>query len=144
MAKAYASNVIPAHIDDVWAVVRDFGGLPDWHPSIVDSVIEQNHVPAAVGCVRRLTLTDRGVVRERLLRLDDVDRCYSYNFVESSFAVRSYLCTIQLREITASEETFACWWADFDADASVEAELRDTFANGVFAPGLAALRERFG
>jgi hypothetical protein len=35
------------------------------------------------------------------------------------------------------------WWAEYDAESADEAELTGFFAGGVFASGLAALRERF-
>ena len=32
MPKAYASTVLNAPADEVWAAIRDFNGLPAWHP----------------------------------------------------------------------------------------------------------------
>ena len=32
MALSYASTVIDAPADAVWAKIRDFNGLPDWYP----------------------------------------------------------------------------------------------------------------
>ncbi len=40
MAKVYTSSVIDAPADQVWQAVRDFNGLPDWHPAISESRIE--------------------------------------------------------------------------------------------------------
>ncbi len=40
MAKAHASSVINAPIEKVWARIRDFNGLPNWHPAIARSEIE--------------------------------------------------------------------------------------------------------
>jgi ribosome-associated toxin RatA of RatAB toxin-antitoxin module len=143
MARAYASSIVPADVETVWSAVRDFNNLPDWHPAIQASEILDGQAPDAVGCVRRLTLTDGGIVVERLLQLDDVNRSYTYNFVESAFPVRSYVSTIRFTPVTDSGQTFVEWWADFDADADVEAELVTTFGDGVFGIGLTALRERF-
>ncbi|WP_020574564.1 SRPBCC family protein [Actinopolymorpha alba] len=140
MARAYASAVIPVEVEKVWTFARDFDNLPAWHPAIVSSHIEDGSVADAVGCVRSLTMTDGGVVRERLLRLDDPARCYTYCFVESPFAVRRYESTIRFTPITETGHTFAEWWADFDADAAVEPELLTTFGQDVFATGLKALR----
>jgi hypothetical protein len=143
MARAYASTIVPADVETVWSFARDFDNLPHWHPAIQTSEILDGKAADAVGCVRRLTLTDGGVVVERLLHLDDQARSYSYNFVESGFPVRSYVSTIRFTPVTDSGQTFVEWWADFDADADVEAELVTTFGDGVFATGLTALRERF-
>ncbi|GAB3402028.1 SRPBCC family protein [Flindersiella endophytica] len=143
MARAYASAVVPADIDTVWSFVRDFDNLPEWHPTIQASEILEGKASDTVGCVRRLTLADGGIVVERLLQLDDVARSYTYNFVESPFPVRSYASTIRFTPVTDTGQTFVEWWADFDADADIEAELVTTFGDGVFATGLTALRERF-
>jgi hypothetical protein len=35
MAKSYASTVIKASPDEVWAHVRDFNGLATWHSGLV-------------------------------------------------------------------------------------------------------------
>lgn len=35
MAKSYASTVISASPDEVWAHIRDFNGLATWHSSLV-------------------------------------------------------------------------------------------------------------
>ncbi|HVL73621.1 MAG TPA: SRPBCC family protein, partial [Beijerinckiaceae bacterium] len=40
MAKAYASAIVDAPVETVWALVRDFNGLPTWHPAIARSEIE--------------------------------------------------------------------------------------------------------
>jgi len=37
MAKNFRSSVINAPIDEVWAKIRDFNALPDWHPAFTDS-----------------------------------------------------------------------------------------------------------
>ena len=57
MPRPYASAVIPAAADDVWALIRDFNGLPGWHPGISESSLDSG-TPAEVGSVRRLVLGD--------------------------------------------------------------------------------------
>lgn len=141
MAKSYASAVIPAPADRVWSVVRDFNGLAESHPVITASTIEGGRPAAEVGCVRSLTLEDGGVVRERLVALDDQDRCYSYEMLEGPFPIRTYVATIRVRPITDSDESFVEWHAHYDAEAADEAELDRTFSAGVFATGLKGLRD---
>ena len=142
MAKSYASAVIPASVDEVWAVVREFDGLPKWHPGIAGSEIEGGG-PELVGCVRVLTLGDGATVRERLTEIDDVDRRTSYQMLDGPFPIRSYLATIRLAPVTESGHTFAQWFAHYDADAADEADLDRTFAGAVFAGGLKGLRKQF-
>lgn len=144
MPTPYASTTVPASADTVWALVRDFNGLPTWHPAIKESSLEGGGEASAVGVLRKLTLGDGGVVREQLVSLDDTDRRYTYEIRESPFPVRSYRSTIRVAPVTASGEAFVEWWSDYDADGANEADLTATFADGVYATGLAALREHFG
>ena len=45
MVRVSVSSVLDAPPDAVWSRVRDFNGLPQWHPAIADSRIE-NGEPA--------------------------------------------------------------------------------------------------
>jgi uncharacterized protein YndB with AHSA1/START domain len=144
VAKSYASAVIAAPAEQVWQAVRDFNGLPTWHPAIERSEIEGGGVADAVGCVRHLTLAGGGAVRERLMSLDDTERSYTYDFVESPFPVRSYRATIRVASITDTGHSFVEWWGHYDADGADEEQLEETFAKGVYRTGLNGLREHLG
>lgn len=109
MATAYASAIIPAPIDKVWQLVRDFNGLPVWHPGIASSEIEDGRSADSVGCVRSFHLKDGAHVREQLVSLDDTHHRLSYNFVKPAFPVTNYLAWIKLSPITSTGETFAEW-----------------------------------
>jgi len=143
MARSYASAVVPASADEVWSLVRDFNGLPNWHPAITGSEIEGGGSAEAVSAVRALTLADGGAVRERLVGLDDVGRSYTYEIVTGPFPIRSYRSTIRVLPVTATGQAFVEWFGDYDADAADEAELDKAFAGGVYGTGLKALAERF-
>ena len=52
MIRVYVSSVIDASADTVWSRVRDFNGLPQWHPAIADSRIENGEASDRVGCIR--------------------------------------------------------------------------------------------
>ena len=59
MAKSYASTVINASAEDVWARIRDFNGLATWHSGLVaTSEIEDGRAGDQVGGTRSFTLTD--------------------------------------------------------------------------------------
>ena len=67
MIRVYVSSVIEASADSVWARIRDFNGLPQWHPLIADSRIENQQPADRVGCVRSFHTRDGGRIREKLL-----------------------------------------------------------------------------
>jgi hypothetical protein len=143
MPRPYASGVVPASADQVWATVRDFNGLPGWHPNIAESTLDSES-GAEVGAVRRLVLADGGVVVERLVSLDDDARSQTYEILESPFAVRRYVSTFRVFPVTDTGQAFMEWWSEFDADAADEEQLNATFAGGVYGGGIAALKKLFG
>jgi ribosome-associated toxin RatA of RatAB toxin-antitoxin module len=142
MPRPYASGVVPASVDDVWSVIGDFNSLPDWLPAITASELTSGG-GAEVGAVRRLTLSDGGIVVERLLVLDAPDHSITYEFVENPFGARRYISTLRIAPVTATGETFVEWWSEFDADEADEKRLTEFFAGGVYGSGIAALRYRF-
>lgn len=141
MPEAFASAIVPAAADEVWAVVRDFDGLARWHPAISSSELETpGH---SVGVVRRLTLGDGGQVREVLTALDDRSRTVVYEILTSPFPVRLYRATIRVAPVTSTGESFVEWGVVFDCDSADSDQLVTVFGEGVFEAGLAGLRAHF-
>lgn len=144
MARSYASTVLPAAADEVWAVVRDFNGLPDWFGSVVaSSEIEDGKASDEIGCVRSFTLQDGTHLRERLLSLSDVERSYSYNFEKTPFDVRNYLATLRVTPVTDGGSSFVEWWTTFDCDTDAYDHWVGFFANEIFQAGFEQLKARF-
>jgi hypothetical protein len=143
MVKVYTSSVIDAPADRVWASIRDFNGLPEWHPGIAESRIEGDSAADKVGCVRNFTLSDGGVIRERLLSLSDYDFTCSYSILESPLGVENYVATVRLIPITDGNRTFAEWSAEFDCPPERERELAELVGTGVFQAGFDSLKARF-
>jgi len=140
MAKVFVSSVIDAPIDDVWARVRDFNALPDWHPAIAESRIEEGQPSDRVGCVRDFTFKAGGRIRERLLALDDVDHSVTYSILESPMPVEGYVARLRLLPVTDGRRTYAEWTADFGCAPEQAAGLVESIGQGVFQAGLDALK----
>ena len=83
MARVYVSSVINAPAAKVWARVRDFNGLPNWHPGIAESRIENGEPADKVGCVRAFALRNGDRLREKLLGLSDFDMLCTYSILDS-------------------------------------------------------------
>jgi uncharacterized protein YndB with AHSA1/START domain len=144
MTEVYASSVLAAPADRVWATLRDFNGLPDWHPAIAESRIEGNAPSDQVGCVRAFRLQDGGFLREQLLALSDYDLSVTYSILESPMGVENYVATLKLTPVTDGARTFIEWSAEFDCPPEREAELVEQIGGGVFQGGFDALKSRFG
>ena len=140
MIRVYVSSVIDSSAENVWSRVRDFNGLPVWHPAIADSRIENNEPPDRVGCIRHFHTRDGGLIRERLLGLSDYDYTQTYEILESPLGVANYVATLKLTPITEGGRCFAEWSAEFDCAEGREAELTAGIGQGVFQTGLNALQ----
>ena len=143
MARVYVSTVVNARNDRVWARVRDFNGLPNWHPAIADSRIEGNQPADKVGCIRNFNLKGGGNIREQLLTLSDFDYCCTYSILVSPMGVRDYVATLKLTPVTDGNRTFAEWSVEFDCAPERERDLARDIGQGVFQGGFDALKQHF-
>ena len=143
MVRVYVSSVIEGEADAVWRRIRDFNALPQWHPGIADSRIENGEPPDKVGCVRNFRTREGGLIRERLLALSDFDYSCTYSILESSMGVDNYIATLKLTPVTDGGRTFAEWSAEFDCDETKERQLAEDIGQGVFQVGFNALKQRF-
>lgn len=145
MAQSYASTVIDAPAPAVWARIRDFNGLADWHAGLVArSEIEDGLAGDQVGCVRSFELVDGTHIREKLLSHSDVDRAYSYDFQKTPFDVDNYHATLRVTPVTDGDQSFVEWWTTFDCNRDELAHWTDFFASQVFQGGFDALKAHFG
>ncbi|MDR3375048.1 MAG: SRPBCC family protein [Ancalomicrobiaceae bacterium] len=142
MARAYASAVIGAPVDQVWAIIRDFNGLPGWHPAIVRSEIEGGKTGDTIGAIRSFYLTDGSHAREQLVALDDRQRTLFYVFATPAFPVANYVSQMRVAPVTDGGGTFVEWIADFEERPEDAGKYVDAVTNGIFASGLAALKAK--
>lgn len=139
----YVSDVIDAPIEKVWGIMRDYNGMPSYHPGIKESIVEDGQSSDQVGCVRRLTLAD-GFVRERLLCLDDREYVFTYEIIEGTLPVRGYVAGVRLHRVTEGNRTFGEWWADFEVVGADRETIVAQIGNNVFAVGFKAVAAKLG
>ena len=145
MAKSYASTVVDASAEDVWARIRDFNGLATWHGGVVaTSEIEDGKAGDQVGAVRSFTLADGTNLRERLLAHSDLERSYTYSALKAPFDVDNYQATMRVTPVTDGGTSFVEWWTTFDCDRDRQAHWVGFFASALFQGGLDALKAHFG
>ncbi|AIO69607.1 SRPBCC family protein [Burkholderia oklahomensis] len=138
---SFASSVIDAPTERVWAFFRDFNGLAAFHPAIVESRLEPGPDAHTVGAIRYLTLSD-GFVREKLLKLDEPSHELEYSIVETSMPVRNYVAGVKLFPVTDSGKTFAQWWANFTTEGVELQPVAASISEHVFAAGFRALADK--
>lgn len=143
MTKVFVSAVIDAPVDAVWALMRDFNGLPDWHPRFSRSHIEDGLPSDQIGCVRNFDIADDGgTIRERLLMLSDKEYSFEYCILDSPLPVEGYVAKLTLYPITVGNRTLGVWTAEFKMVDGDEAEVVDAVANGTFGLAFEVINER--
>lgn len=144
MARVFVSSVIDAPPAKVWERVRDFNGLPRWHPRIRDSRIENGEPSDKIGCVRDFHLQNGDRIREKLLGLSDYDMFCTYAILESPMPLTGYIANLRLTPVTDGERTFAEWTAEFECEPEVAEDLVNGIGTNVFQGGFDALKRHFG
>jgi hypothetical protein len=140
MTNAYFSAVLPAPIDAVWAIARDFGDYRLFTSGRGEALVEDGKPGDCVGAVRRATLDGR-TVRQRLLSLSDVERRYEYEFCgEAPLPIENYFASLQFAPVVRTDETFVEWSASFDC----ELDRRDVICcqmQGLFSTWIGSLQD---
>ena len=95
MAKVKVSGDFDASIDQVWALIKDFGNLSAWAPDANITKLEGE----GIGAIRHLD-TAVGHFKERCEAHDDSNYSFSYALLESSLPLplKDYVATVKLKE----------------------------------------------
>jgi hypothetical protein len=142
MTKVFVSAVIDAPVEKVWSKMRDFNGLPDWHPRFSRSHIEGGLRSDTIGCVRNFDITGgAGTIRERLLELSDRDYAMTYCILEAPLPVEDYVATLKLYPITVGNQTLGTWTAEFRVTKATANDVVDAVGNGTFGKAFEVLNQ---
>jgi hypothetical protein len=143
MATVSISSVIDAPIEKVWARIRDFNGLPGWHPRMVESHIEDGKAATEIGCVRNFKTATGATIRERLVAFSDNDHVTTYSIIAHPMPITNHSSTVRLERVTDGDRTYAVWTADFDAPADQADTIAKGMGENVFQGGFNALKAHF-
>ncbi len=139
MTKVSMKTELNVPADEVWKLVGGFNGLPDWHPAVSESHTEGE----GKGSVRRLSLAGGGTIVERLERVDEDDRLYTYSIVDSPLPVSDYKSTIRVRDKGDGTATVVEWSSEFRPSGASESEASKVI-QGIYDAGLGNLKKIFG
>lgn len=93
--KVVEQVTIDAPADKVWATVRDFGALKDWHPAVAESPASKANEE---GSVRQLKLKNGGALTETLEGYDAARMKYNYRAKDGgALPVTNYTSTITVK-----------------------------------------------
>ncbi|MEE3327902.1 MAG: SRPBCC family protein, partial [Myxococcota bacterium] len=63
--------------DEIWNLLRDFGGILKWNPDSLESVTVEGE---GLGSIRTITIPGGVSLQEKLEAFDDPGRSFSYSF----------------------------------------------------------------
>lgn len=111
--KVVETIAIDAPADAVWARIKAFESLKDWHPAVAESPADKG---SSVGSVRTIKLKDGGQLVETLEAFNEGQRRYSYRLKDGgALPVTNYTSTITVTP---------------DGDAKSTVEWRGAFYRG--------------
>jgi hypothetical protein len=135
MAKVDMKTEIGISPDKAWELIGGFNTLPDWHPAVEKSELEEE------GTMRRLSLVGGGTIIEKLEKMDDNERVYSYSIVDSPLPVANYTASIHVIDDGSGNATVQ-WSGEFNADGVAEGDAINTI-HGIYQAGLDNLKKMF-
>lgn len=144
MAMVYGSTIVKANPEKVWELVRNFNALPEWFPFIVASELREGDIPDRVGAVRTLQARGGGVVRERLLELNDSEMRLRFLTFEGADLTLNYNGHMQVRPLTRGGGSFFEFYGVFDAANGDIEKASDWLQNNIFNPVFLRFEALFG
>ncbi|MBT3559363.1 MAG: SRPBCC family protein [Rhodospirillales bacterium] len=134
MTKVAMSTKLDVSADEAWSMIGGFNALPDWHPAIENSELTEE------GQVRTLSLAGGGSIIEKLEKVDDAARTYTYSIVNSPLPLSNYTSTITVRD--TDEGTVVDWSSEFDPIGGENDAMNAV--QGIYQAGFDNLKKMFG
>jgi Polyketide cyclase / dehydrase and lipid transport len=142
--KATEKVVIDAPASVVWARIKNFDALKDWHPAVAESPADNGNNE---GSVRSLKLKGGGVLSEKLESWDDAKMKYSYRAKDGgALPVTNYTSTISVvadgnKAVVEWRGAFYRGYPNNDPPPEQNDEAAVAAVTGVYQSGLANLKK---
>ena len=142
--KAIEKITINAPPAAVWARIKNFDALKDWHPAVAESPADKGN---AVGSVRQLKLKGGGALTETLEGFDDAKMKYSYRAKDGgALPVTNYTSTISVsgegnQSVVEWRGAFYRGYPNNDPPADQNDDAAVAAITGVYKSGLANLKK---
>lgn len=136
MSKVSLQSTFKISPDQIWKLIGQFNALPDWHPAVQSSKLEDS------GRVRRLSLLGGGEIVERLEMIDEKERIYRYSIVSGPLPVANYTATLRVRDDGAGN-SLVDWSSEFEPVGAAEGDAMKA-VQGIYQAGFDNLKKMFG
>lgn len=129
-----AEHVFDLPVDDLWALIGDFGDTGKWSGRPPEGCVQEGE---GIGALRTLTLADGRVIVDRLEA--QTANSYSYSIVTSPLPYKSYRATMAVASIDARSTRFT-WTGEFEP-LGMSDEEAIVFTRGVYAMGIGLMQK---
>lgn len=137
MAKVSMQTELDVSAQQVWDLVGRFNALPDWHPAIEHSELDNG------GQVRKLSLVGGGTIVEQLEQVSDNEHLYTYSILDSPLPVSNYTASIRVRQDASGNSTIVEWSSSFQPAGASENEAVKIIED-IYQAGFDNLKRIFG
>ena len=127
---------LPVDAQQLWDLVGNFGGMPDWHPAVESCELEDG------GRKRTLNLLGGGKIVETLEHVSDDEWLFTYAIVDSPLPVANYTATIKVHKEDDGRSRLE-WSSEFAAAGVPESSAVES-VQGIYQAGFDNLRKMFG
>lgn len=134
MLTVTAEHVFALPIDDLWAILGDFGQTGKWTGRPPEACVQEGE---GIGALRTLYIQDGRVIVDRLEA--QTDTSYSYSIVTSPLPYKSYRATMSVEPVDADHTRFR-WVGEFEPDGIGDDEAM-AFTRNVYAMGIGLMRK---
>ena len=134
MLTVTAEHVFALPIDELWAIIGDFGQTGKWTGRPPEACVQQGE---GIGALRTLTLQDGREIVDRLEA--QTDTSYSYSIVTASLPYKSYRATMSVEACDAGNTRFR-WVGEFEPNGIGDDEAI-AFTRSVYAMGIGLMRK---
>lgn len=135
---------IEAPADAVWAKIKNFNALKDWHPAVADSAADKGN---AEGSVRTVKLKAGGTLVETLEGYDDAKMKYNYRAKDGgALPVTNYTSVLSVvadggKSVVEWRGAFYRGYPNNDPPPDQNDEAAIKAVTGVYRDGLAHLKK---
>ena len=136
MAKVDMTMDLNVAADELWKLIGGFNALPDWHPAVEKSELEDE------GSIRKLSLAGGGTIVEKLIKKSDTERLYSYSIEDSPLPVANYTSTI--RVVDDGKGNAQVEWSSEFTPKGVSDNDAIQVIQGIYQAGFDNLKKMFG
>lgn len=134
MAQVEAEHVFALPVDDLWAILGDFGQTGKWSGRPPQACVQEGE---GIGALRTLHLEDGRVIIDRLEAQSDYS--YTYSIVSSPLPYKRYRATMAVEPVDAGHSLFR-WTGEFEP-LGISEEQAIAFTRNVYAMGIGLMRK---